>query len=157
MNILRLLDDLEAVIERGKKPLLQSDKVIIESDVVYNYIDQLRANLPEDIRDAQWVKKEEQRIMDTAKSEYDRIIAEAKEYAMQVASKTEIVRLAEEQAEEILSDAQNTAHDLTEGAFMYAHDIMDKIEKQLTIYFEVVQDGKAEIQQSIQSLQADQQ
>ena len=36
---------------------------------------------------------------------------------------------------------------------MYANDIMEKIEKQLTIYYDVVQDGREEIQKSLQQLQ----
>ena len=152
MNILRILDDMEAVIERGKKPLLQNDKVIIETDVLYQYIDQLRSSLPDDIRDAQWVKKEEQRILESAKQEYQQIIDEAQEYASKIADNTEIVKIAQQKAEDILREAENTAHQLTEGAFVYAHDIMEKIEKQLTIYYEVVQEGKSEIQQSLEAL-----
>lgn len=153
MNILDMLDELEGVITNAKKPLLQSDKVMVEQETVYRYIDQIRAALPDEIRDAQWVKKEEQRILDTAKAEYDRILLEARAEAEKVAEQTEIVRIAREKAEDIIMSAQQTAHELTEGAFMYANDIMEKIEKQLTIYYDVVQDGREEIQKSLQQLQ----
>ena len=36
--------------------------------------------------------------------------------------------------------------------FNYADDIMEKIEKQLQIYYDVVQDGKEEIQRSLDAL-----
>ena len=153
MNILDMLDELEGVITNAKKPLLQSDKVMVEQEAVYRYIDQIRAALPDEIRDAQWVKKEEQRIMDTAKAEYDRILLEAQAEAEKMAEQTEIVRIARQKAEDIIMSAQQTAHELTEGAFMYANDIIEKIEKQLTIYYDVVQDGREEIQRSLQQLQ----
>ena len=140
MNILDMLDELESVIANAKKPLLQGDKVMVEQEAVYRYLDQIRAALPDEIRDAQWVKKEEQRILDTAKADYDRILLEAQAEARQ-------------KAEDIILSAQQTAHELTEGAFMYANDIMEKIEKQLTIYYDVVQDGREEIQKSLQQLQ----
>ena len=53
----------------------------------------------------------------------------------------------------MMEEAQSTAHDITLGAFQYANDIMEKIEKQLQIYYDVVQDGKEEIQKSIDALQ----
>ena len=70
-----------------------------------------------------------------------------------MAEQTEIVRIARQKAEDIILSAQQTAHELTEGAFMYANDIMENIEKQLTIYYDVVQDGREEIQKSLQQLQ----
>ena len=153
MNILDMLDELESVIANAKKPLLQGDKVVVEQETVYRYLDQIRAALPDEIRDAQWVKKEEQRILETAKADYERILQEAQVEADRYAEQTEIVRRARQKAEEIIIDAQQTARDLTEGAFMYANDIMEKIEKQLTIYYDVVQDGREEIQKSLHQLQ----
>lgn len=153
MNILELLDQLESVVTNGKKSLLQGDKVLVDKESIYSYIDQIRAALPDEIRDAQWVKKEEQRIIDTAKDEHERILDEARVEAEQIASQSEIVYIARQQADEIIKSAQQTAHELTEGAFMYANDIMEKIEKQLTIYYDVVQDGREEIQKSLQQLQ----
>ena len=146
MNILDMLDELESVIANAKKPLLQGDKVMVEQEAVYRYLDQIRAALPDEIRDAQWVKKEEQRILDTAKADYDRILLEAQAEAEKMAEQTEIVRIARQKAEDIILSAQQTA-------FMYANDIMEKIEKQLTIYYDVVQDGREEIQKSLQQLQ----
>ena len=156
MDILSALEELESVIESSKKPLLQSDKVIVDQETLYRYIDLIRANLPDEIRDAQWVKKVEQRIIDSAREEYDRIIMEAQAKIQRMAEQTEIVRLAKQEAQEILDSAEQTAHELTENAFMYANDIMEKIEKQLTIYYDVVQDGRAEIQQSLRQLQQSQ-
>ena len=45
------------------------------------------------------------------------------------------------------------AHEIIEGAFIYAHDLMDKLENQLTVYYEVVQEGRADIQKSLDSMQ----
>ena len=38
----------------------------------------------------------------------------------------------------MLDEANQAAHDITLGAFNYADDIMEKIEKQLQIYYDVV-------------------
>ena len=43
MDILSALEELESVIESSKKPLLQSDKVIVDQETLYRYIDLIRA------------------------------------------------------------------------------------------------------------------
>ena len=68
-------------------------------------------------------------------------------------SEDEVVRRADAEAENILNHAEQQAHEIIEGAFIYAHDLMDKLENQLTVYYEVVQEGRADIQKSIDAMQ----
>ena len=153
MSIYNLLDQLESTIEGSKRAFMQNDKIIISPDELYQLIDQIRSSVPDDIRDAQWVKKEEEQIKRKAQEDYERIVAEAHVRAQELTSETEVYRLAVERVNEMMEEAQSTAHDITLGAFQYANDIMEKIEKQLQIYYDVVQDGKEEIQKSIDALQ----
>lgn len=153
MNIYDLLDQLESIVKNSKSAFMQSGKIVVDPEELYQMIDQIRTSVPDDIRDAQWVKKEEEQIKRKAQEDYERIIAEAQVRAQELTSDTEVYRLAEIRVNEMLAEAQSTAHDITLGAFQYANDIMEKIEKQLQIYYDVVQDGKEEIQKSIDALQ----
>ncbi len=152
MSIFNLLDQLESTIESSKRAFMQNDKIIISPEELYQLIDQIRSSVPDDIRDAQWVKKEEEQIKRQAQEDYARIIEEATQRAQELTSETEIYRLAEIRVKEMLDEANQAAHDITLGAFRYADDIMEKIEKQLQIYYDVVQDGKEEIQKSLEAL-----
>ena len=152
MSIYNLLDQLESTIEGSKRAFMQNDKIIISPDELYQLIDQIRSSVPDDIRDAQWVKKEEEQIKKKAQEDYERIIEEAHLRAQDLVCETEIYRLAEIRVKEMLDEANQAAHDITLGAFNYANDIMEKIEKQLQIYYDVVQDGKDEIQKSLEAL-----
>ncbi|MBE6111457.1 MAG: hypothetical protein E7195_00355 [Peptococcaceae bacterium] len=152
MSIYNLLDQLESTIEGSKRAFMQNDKIIISPDELYQLIDQIRSSVPDDIRDAQWVKKEEEQIKKKAQEDYERIIEEAHLRAQDLVCETEIYRLAEIRVKEMLDEANQAAHDITLGAFNYANDIMEKIEKQLQIYYDVVQDGKDEIQKSLDAL-----
>ena len=149
MNIYDLLDQLEGFVGNSKPAFMQSGKVVIDPEELYQMIDQIRTSVPDDIRDAQWVKKEEEQIKRKAQEDYERIVAEAQVRAQELTSETEVYRLAVERVNEMMDEAHSTAHDITLGAFQYANDIMEKIEKQLQIYYDVVQDGKEEIQKSI--------
>ena len=152
MSIYKLLDQLESTIEGSKRAFMQNDKIIIDPEDLYQLIDQIRSSVPDDIKDAQWVKKEEEQIKKKAQEDYERIIEEARQRAQDLVSETEIYRLAEIRVREMLEEANQAAHDVTLGAFNYANDIMEKIEKQLQIYYDVVQDGKDEIQKSMDAL-----
>ncbi len=155
MSIYNLLDQLESTIEGSKRAFMQNDKIIIDPEDLYQLIDQIRSSVPDDIKDAQWVKKEEEQIKKKAQEDYERIIEEARLRAQDLVSETEIYRLAEVRVREMLEEANQAAHDVTLGAFNYANDIMEKIEKQLQIYYDVVQDGKDEIQKSMDALNAE--
>lgn len=152
MSIYNLLDQLESTIEGSKRAFMQNDKIIIDPEELYQLIDQIRSSVPDDIKDAQWVKKEEEQIKKKAQEDYERIIEEARMRAQELVSETEVYRLAEIRVKEMLEEANQAAHDITLGAFNYANDIMEKIEKQLQIYYDVVQDGKDEIQKSLDAL-----
>ena len=152
MSIYNLLDQLESTIEGSKRAFMQNDKIIIDPEDLYQLIDQIRSSVPDDIKDAQWVKKEEEQIKKKAQEDYERIIEEARLRAQDLVSETEIYSLAEIRVREMLDEANQAAHDVTLGAFNYANDIMEKIEKQLQIYYDVVQDGKDEIQKSMDAL-----
>ena len=152
MSIYNLLDQLESTIEGSKRAFMQTDKIIVDPEELYKIIDQIRSSVPDDIRDAQWVKREEEQIKRKAQEDYERIIEEARARAQELVSETEVYRLAEIRVREMLEEANRAAHDITLGAFNYADDIMEKIEKQLQIYYDVVQDGKDEIQRSLDAL-----
>ena len=152
MSIYNLLDQLESTIEGSKRAFMQTDKIIVDPEELYKIIDEIRSSVPDDIRDAQWVKREEEQIKRTAQEDYERIIEEARARAQELVSETEVYRLAEIRVREMLDEANQAAHDITLGAFNYADDIMEKIEKQLQIYYDVVQDGKDEIQRSLDAL-----
>lgn len=153
MEILDLIDKLAFMAENAKQPLLNKDQIILDEGEVYELIDSLRASIPTAIQDAQWIKKDEERIIAAAQEEHDKIIQAAKDHADLLVSEDEVVRRANAEAENIVAHAEAQAHEIIEGAFIYAHDLMDKLENQLTVYYEVVQEGRADIQKSIDSMQ----
>jgi vacuolar-type H+-ATPase subunit H len=152
MEILDLIDKLQDMTDNAKQPLLNKDQIILNENEIYDIIDQLRNTLPTAIQDAQWIKKDEERIIAAAQEEHDKIIAAAKAHADEMVQEDEITRRALAEADNIINHAEQQAHEITEGAFMYAHDIMEKLENQLTVYYEVVQEGREDIQQSLDSL-----
>ena len=94
MELYRILDEFEAEIEESAK-IPMTNKVIISEDILFKYIDKLRADLPEDIRQAQWIKKERQRILSDAEEEAQKIIQEAQKKVADLVDQTEVYKMAE--------------------------------------------------------------
>src|SRR2546426_12390918 len=110
MDVLVLIDKLDDLVHNAKAVPL-TDQVRIDREEIYDILDQMRATIPEEIKQARWIVKERQEMLAEAKRECDRILGEAREQAVREASQTEIVKLAERQAQEIGDEAKRQARE----------------------------------------------
>ena len=62
MEIFQLLDNLEDLIENSKKVPL-SDKSMIDKDEILEVLKEIRLKLPDELKQAKWVKEERERIL----------------------------------------------------------------------------------------------
>src|SRR5256884_9003286 len=135
MDVLVLIDKLDDLVHNAKAVPL-TDQVRIDREEIYDILDQMRATIPEEIKQARWIVKERQEMLAEAKRECDRILGEAREQAAREASQTEIVKLAERQAQEIVDDARREARETRLGMEGLAGSIPPqppgKLEKFLT-------------------------
>ena len=79
MDILKLLDELEEIIDEASSIPFNKKKVGINSDEVYELINDLRDSLPEEIKEARWVNEERERILSEAQKQADTLIQNANE------------------------------------------------------------------------------
>ncbi len=110
MDVLVLIDKLDDLVHNAKAVPL-TDQVRIDREEIYDILDQMRATIPEEIKQARWIVKERQEMLAEAKRECDRLIGEAREQAVREASQTEIVKIAERQAQDIVDDARRQARE----------------------------------------------
>ena len=95
-----------------RRPVPLTDQVRIDREEIYDILDQMRATIPEEIKQARWIVKERQEMLAEAKRECDRILGEAREQAARDASQTEIVKMAERQAQDIIEESRRTAREM---------------------------------------------
>src|SRR5947208_11314236 len=88
MDVLVLIDKLDDLIHNAKTVPL-TDTVRIEREEIYDILDQMRASIPEEIKQARWIVKERQDMLAEAKREAERVIHEARDTAERLASETE--------------------------------------------------------------------
>jgi hypothetical protein len=85
MDVLVLIDKLDDLVHNAKAVPL-TDQVRIDREEIYDILDQMRATIPEEIKQARWIVKERQEMLAEAKREVDRLLAEAREQAVREAS-----------------------------------------------------------------------
>lgn len=145
MDIMALIDKLEDIVATARKMPLSS-LVMIQEQKIYEAIDEMRSSLPEELKQARWIVKERQEMIDEAEKEGNRILEEAKEKAKAMASETEVVKRAEQQAAEILDAARAREREIRLGAEDYADEMLANLEVNLGKLLTAVQRGRDRLQ-----------
>lgn len=145
MDILALIDRIEEILEEGRSVPL-STKRMVDPEKIYEIIDEIRANFPDELKQARWIVKERQEMLEEAEKEANRILEEARERAAAIASEQEIVKLAEQQAAEILDNARAKEREIRLGAEDYADEMLANLEVNLSKLLTAVQRGRDRLQ-----------
>src|SRR5262244_906451 len=66
MDVLVLIDKLDDLVHNAKAVPL-TDQVRIDREEIYDILDQMRATIPEEIKQARWIVKERQEMLAEAK------------------------------------------------------------------------------------------
>ena len=151
MDVLVLIDKLDDLIHNAKRTMLPgSDQVRLDREEVYDILDQMRATIPEEIKQARWIVKERQEMLAEAKRECDRLLQEAREQAVREASQTEIVKLAEKQAQEIVDDSRRQARETKLEMEDWADGILSTLEVNLEKFLTAVKRGRERLHERSQ-------
>jgi cell division septum initiation protein DivIVA len=141
MDILELIDRLDR-LAHGAKRVPRSDKVRVNKQEIRDILEQMRATIPEEIKEAHWIAQERQDMLAEAKREADQIAAETREHQTQLVSQHQLIREAERAAEEIIEDARGREREIRLGAEDYADEILETLELNLAKFITAIQRGR---------------
>src|SRR5947209_12333588 len=130
MDILMLVDRLEAVVNSGWRMPMTSRVQIDERDVL-DVLDLMRTTLPEEIKQARRLNQDREKILAQAQTEANRLVTQAQERVDRMTSEDNIRLMAEERAHEVIAQARREAEDVRQGADQYAMDMLDRLEAEL--------------------------
>ncbi len=144
MEIFTLLENLEEIIESGTKVPL-STKVMVDREEISEILEEIRIKLPDELKQAKWVKEERQRIIMDAQKEADQIVKETETKIISLVDDHEITRQALAQKEEIIESADKVAREITTGTREYADALLERLEEILKEALNVVHDNRKEL------------
>ena len=149
MDVLVLIDRLDDLLHNAKAVPL-TDQVRIEREEIFGILDEMRATIPEEVKQARWIVKERQEMLGEAKREVDRLLAEAREQALREASQTEIVKIAERRAEDIVGEARRTAWETKLEMDDWADGILATLDTNLDRFLSAVRRGRQGLEERSQ-------
>src|SRR3954447_23330089 len=159
MDVLVLIDKLDDLVHNAKAVPL-TDQVRIDREEIYDILDQMRATIPEEIKQARWIVKERQEMLAEAKREQDRLLQEAREQAgfrrgareraVREASQREIVKLAERQAQEIIDEARRQSREMRLEMEDWADEMLATLETSLDKFLTAVRRGRERLHERSQ-------
>lgn len=128
MDALELLDELEDIIDKGASVPF-SGRCILERDELLDILQELKLKLPEDLKQAKWIKEERQRILQEAQAEADDIIKTVEKKAVSMVDENEITKQAITQGKQIVEHANNEALQIADSAYNYSDNLLETVEK----------------------------
>ncbi len=128
MDALELLDELEDIIDKGAAVPF-TGRCMLEKDELLDVLQEIRLKLPDDLKQAKWIKEERQRILQEAQNEADGIIKTAEEKIISMVNETEITKKAIVQGNQIIEKARENAKAVEDSAYTYADNLLETVEK----------------------------
>jgi cell division septum initiation protein DivIVA len=168
MDILRILDDLQEMIDRPRTILGMTFG--LDKDEVTMQIAKVRASLPQELKQAavtvresdrivetaredatmtlEASRKEAERILQEARTESERILEQAKLQQERLVAESEVLKLSKSQAEEVRNSAERESVQMRRGAEKYAFDVLVQLETVVGKVMTTIDRGKAEMSRS---------
>lgn len=127
MEIFTLLDTLEDILDKSKHVPF-TEKGIVDKEEMLEIIQEIRLKLPDELKQAKWIKEERGRILQEAEKEADDIVREAENRIISMIDEHEITRKAYDQKAEIIETANEMSREITKGTKDYADGILENLE-----------------------------
>jgi len=136
MDILHLVDRLEELIFTESRSISFLHSVIVSEERVGDIIDQMRVSIPEEIKKAQQILAQRDRILAQAQEEAARTLAIARERSEQQVERDAIVDAARARADQIIEqarvDGERTKHEADDYVLQSLTDLEGEMDRILT-------------------------
>ena len=122
MNIDEILDVIDELLDRSWSLPLSGGRCVVDADKVRDLIDDIRLNIPAEIKQAKAIVSDRTDIIENAKKEAEQIVRKAQE---------EVSKAAQAKASEILSQAQLKSREIRQAAQEFSDNCLLKTEEVL--------------------------
>ena len=138
-DIIELLDVLYGMVTEAWSVPLGNDKCIIEREKAIEIINEIKANLPTSIAEAQRLVSARDEFIGNAKREAEALRKNAEEQAHAMIEEQEVVRVARARSSEMIASAEAKSKELRRVASEYVDDIMRQAEESMSNALQTVQ------------------
>ena len=151
MNVDELLDTIEETLEEGASIPLSGGKRVVDVDKVRDFLDEVRLNLPGEIRQAKGIVNDRAQILSDAKAEAEAIVKKAEERAAVLVSDQEVLKVAEQKAAELMATAQSEARTMRQTVTDYCENMLKNTADTMLANAAQVKTGRTNLRQKAKS------
>ena len=116
MSIDEILEEMDELLDKASTMPFVAHKKVIDGERMRELINDVRLNLPHELKEAKKIEFDCQRILNEAKLNAEGIIRKAEERAAQLVSREAIMAEAKKKAVDMLTKAQTAAKNLQQNA-----------------------------------------
>ncbi len=145
MDILHLVDRLEELFNNSK-PIPLSRNVVVDENSFMDIIDQMRISIPDEIKKAQQVIAQKDRILAQAQEEANRTVALAREKSEKMVEKSEVYQAAQAKVEQLSDQVRKESLQTQQEADRYVVETLGGLERELKNILQQVQNGIKSLQ-----------
>ena len=127
MNIDEILDVIDELLDRSWSLPLSGGRCVVDADKVRDLIDDIRLNIPSEIKQAKAIVSDRTDIISGAKKEAESIIRKAEDRARSLVAQEQVVKAASE----ILTQAQMKSREIRQAAQEFSDNCLYKTEEVL--------------------------
>ena len=147
-RIPELLEQLYAMISDAWGLPLGAEKCVIERDKALDILDEIKAQFPKELEEAQRLVNARAEFVNNAKREAEVIRRTAEERARQMIDEQEIMRISRERSHEMLSTAETSSSELRRVANEYVDDAMKRTEEALAAALDEIRSSRSKFRQA---------
>ena len=144
MNVMKLLEFLyEELSNSSSVPL--TGKRLVDVEKCLDIVSELRVTLPDDVKDAEMIVRDRDRMLKEAELQAKDIHRDAEAQFERMVSESNIVTEAQRRAQDIVNSARRQANEAKLAADDYADDLLAGLEKYLKSVLDDVRDNRDEL------------
>jgi cell division septum initiation protein DivIVA len=146
MDILQMIDRLEELLNESR-PLPFTHNVIVDEDRMLDLIDQMRVSIPEEVKKAQQLLAQRDRLIAQAQEEANRTVSLARDKSSELVERDQVVQAAYAQAEQIKAQAHLDGDGIRRDADQYVLETLRNLEMEMERAINQVRNGIRTLQE----------
>jgi len=154
MDILHLIDRLEELFNESRA-IPFTHNVVVDEEKMLDLIDQMRVAIPDEMKKAQQVITQRDKMLAQAQEEANRTLALAREKGEQLIERDSIVQNAQSYAEDRATDIIAEAEQTRVEADHYVVETLTNLELELERYLNQIRNGIRTLQEAQLELQSE--
>ena len=129
MNIEEILDVMDELLDRSWSLPLSGGRCVVDAEKIRDLVDEIRLNLPAEIKQAKGIVSDRTEILSDAKKEAEQTNRKAEERARLLVAQEEITKAAQARASEMISRAQLKSREIRHAAQEFSDSCFQRTEE----------------------------